>query len=234
MAKIVITCEHGGNKIPGQYLRYFKGKPHGLKSHRGYDIGAIDLFSSIASTIADYSISSTTSRLLIDLNRSPGNKQLFSRHVSCLDKHTRDKIIKRYYNPYHDRIRGYISRHISRHHILHISVHTFTPRLKGLVRSADIGLLFDPGRANEKRYCTVLKKEIIGRFKGIKIRFNYPYKGISDGLTTMLRKIHSGRNYTGIELEVNQKLPVKNQNMWNRLKEYMPEAIMNSTKALAV
>ena len=39
----------------------------------------------------------------------------------------------------------------------------------------------------------------------MKVRFNYPYKGTSDGLTTTLRK-KFGPRYVGIEIEINQKL----------------------------
>jgi hypothetical protein len=38
----------------------------------------------------------------------------------------------------------------------------------------------------------------------MKVRFNYPYKGTSDGLTTTLRK-KFGPQYVGIEIEINQK-----------------------------
>ena len=43
-----------------------------------------------------------------------------------------------------------------------------------------------------------------------KIRFNYPYLGKADGLTTYLRKKFPA-NYTGIELEINQKYATGNQ-----------------------
>ncbi|MFI4875804.1 MAG: N-formylglutamate amidohydrolase, partial [Blastopirellula sp. JB062] len=39
-----------------------------------------------------------------------------------------------------------------------------------------------------------------------RIRFNYPYLGKADGLTTSLRKKLTGDRYVGIELEVNQRL----------------------------
>ena len=34
---IVITCEHGGNRIPALYRGLFHGQRRQLESHRGYD-----------------------------------------------------------------------------------------------------------------------------------------------------------------------------------------------------
>ena len=36
---IVITCEHGGNRIPVLYRDLFHGQQQQLESHRGYDPG---------------------------------------------------------------------------------------------------------------------------------------------------------------------------------------------------
>ena len=41
--RIVLTCEHGGNDIPETYKKLFPNDDL-LKTHRGYDIGALDLF----------------------------------------------------------------------------------------------------------------------------------------------------------------------------------------------
>ena len=37
---LVITCEHGGNHIPGAYRHLFQGQEAVLQSHRGFDPGA--------------------------------------------------------------------------------------------------------------------------------------------------------------------------------------------------
>ncbi len=36
---IVITCEHGGNRVPKLYRELFHGQRRLLESHRGYDPG---------------------------------------------------------------------------------------------------------------------------------------------------------------------------------------------------
>ena len=88
--------------------------------------------------------------------------------------------------------------------IVHLGIHSFTPALNGNVRNADIGILYDPSRTAERKYANVIRDEIKRLYPHMKVRFNYPYKGTSDGLTTALRK-KFGPHYVGIEIEINQK-----------------------------
>jgi hypothetical protein len=41
---------------------------------------------------------------------------------------------------------------------------------------------------------------------GLRVRRNYPYRGVADGFTTALRRRFPADLYLGIELEVNQRL----------------------------
>jgi predicted N-formylglutamate amidohydrolase len=83
-------------------------------------------------------------------------------------------------------------------------MHSFTPVVDGVVRSADIGILFDPGSPLE----AVLARALVGRLKqqGFHVRRNYPYRGTSDGLVTHFRKSILAGQYAGLEIEVNQTL----------------------------
>ena len=40
---VLLTCEHGGNRVPAEFARLFRGKRNLLDSHRGYDPGALEL-----------------------------------------------------------------------------------------------------------------------------------------------------------------------------------------------
>ena len=46
------------------------------------------------------------------------------------------------------------------------------------------------------------------RSTGLTVRFNYPYRGTSDGLTTAMRVRLPPVAYAGIEIEINQVLLV--------------------------
>ncbi|MCM4158951.1 N-formylglutamate amidohydrolase [Antarcticibacterium flavum] len=201
--KVVLTCEHGGNNIPGDFAGLFNGKEEVLNSHRGYDPGALELFMQLKD-LADYSFYSTTSRLLVELNRSPHNRQLFSEFTKPLSRDVKQRIMQDHYFFYRDKIEQLIQREISQgEKVLHISVHTFTPVLNAKVRNADVGLLFDPSKALEKDFVRIWKFNFKKIAPGLNIRFNYPYLGRDDGFTTYLRK-KNPTNYLGIELEVNQ------------------------------
>ena len=85
-----------------------------------------------------------------------------------------------------------------------MSIHSFTPILNGIERIADIGLLFDPARKQESRFCRELQGKLREQPTPLRVRRNYPYRGTSDGLTTALRCKFPGDQYLGIEIEINQ------------------------------
>ncbi len=214
-AKFILTCEHGGNDVPEEYEYVFNKDLDVLQSHRGYDIGALGLFNAMKEIRADASFFSTTTRLLIELNRSRHHKSLFSQFTKPLPKIVRKHILNKYYTPYRNAVHSRISKWIEQGNpVVHISVHTFTPVLDGDVRNVDIGLLFDPRRKAEKKFCVAWKKGMKALSDGYKIKYNKPYLGKSDGFTTFLRKELDGASYVGIELEVNQKFFLDNKRSW--------------------
>ncbi|MFT5847524.1 MAG: putative N-formylglutamate amidohydrolase [Psychroserpens sp.] len=223
--KLIITCEHGGNKIPTPYLHLFKANKELLETHRGFDLGALDVFEYLK-PISNYSKSSTTSRLLIELNRSLQNSQLFSEYSKTLNLSKKEHIIKANYLPYRNDIELIISNFISKGEtVLHLSIHSFTPTLNGIKRDCDIGLLYDPKICSEKQVSVGLKSQIKTGNPQLRVRFNYPYLGKSDGFTTHLRRKFK-QNYIGIEIEINQKHSKSNQ-MNVVLKSALLAAIKN-------
>lgn len=221
--KWVISCEHGGNHIPAAYASYFQDAETALQSHRGYDPGAIELFRLLADQLADFSLYSQTSRLLVELNRSLHHKNLFSAYTRPLEKETKQEIIASYYLPYRQLVEQKIQDYLhDQQSVVHLSVHSFTPELNGEIRNADIGLLYDPAREEEKTFCREWKKGLQAASPGIVVRYNYPYKGKADGFTTYFRKRYP-LNYIGIELEVNQK---------HAANEDLQQAILQSLQSL--
>lgn len=207
--KIIITCEHGGNHIPRAYHRYFIESTVLLASHRGYDAGALGLARRMVSEIEAELYFTSISRLLVDMNRSPGSRNLFSQITRGLDPDIKEKILNDYYFPYRNGVESLVASAVKKStQVLHISVHSFTPVLDDRERTADVGLLYDPSRAGEKNFCARWRDEILAQCPGLVVRSNYPYRGTSDGMTSYLRKLHDGILYQGIELEISQKLLV--------------------------
>lgn len=200
----VLSCEHGGLEIPAAYASYFTEAAALLQSHRGWDPGALQLFNTLA-PLADFSHSSTVSRLLIELNRSLHHPHLFSAFTRILSLQQKQEIIEAYYIPYRVSIEAAIAGYLAEEaFVYHLSIHSFTPVLAGDVRKADIGLLYDPGNPLEKECCRSWKPLLQDIFPDMVVRYNYPYKGTADGFTTYLRKQYPDR-YAGIEFELNQK-----------------------------
>lgn len=203
MTLLFLSCEHGGNKVPKALQPCFAGQEEVLHTHRGLDIGALDLFRHLV-PLADESTYATRSRLCIELNRSAHHPRLFSAYTKALPPAQKEALLQfhhAYRQAFTERIRARVQ---AGHHVVHVAVHSFTPVLDGAVRTMDIGLLYDPARPREKHFCHTWRRALERRIPGLTVRMNQPYKGTSDGFPTALRGLFP-RHYTGIELEVNQR-----------------------------
>ena len=202
----LITCEHGGNRIPSRYRGFFRGDEALLRTHRGYDAGALRIAREFSATLSAPLIASTVSRLLIDLNRSPRHPKLYSDATRRAPAAVREEICRRYYQPYRATAETRIGQAIeSGARAIHLSCHSFTPALDGKQRNADLGLLYDPARAEEAALCRRWQAALKVRAAAMKTRLNYPYAGTADGFTVYLRRRFPAARYLGIELEINQK-----------------------------
>jgi predicted N-formylglutamate amidohydrolase len=214
--KLLFTCEHGGNRIPARYAPLFREHERALRSHRGYDAGALSYARALARAFGAPLVYSTTSRLLVELNRSPHHPAFFSSVTRSLPLAERERIVERYYRPYRNAVESHVSG-AARHGggVLHISCHSFTPHMNGIARAAEIGLLYDAARKEEADFCTAWQRTIARFEPQWRVRRNYPYRGNADGLTTYLRSRFRGEVYRGIEIEVNQKFPLGDARIWH-------------------
>lgn len=205
--EFIISCEHAGNDIPEDYEFLFDGADQILNSHRGWDLGALELAERLSKETESALFSYPYTRLFIEPNRSMAHPKLFSEFTRNLPKSEKLDIIKTYYQPYRNEVIEAIKKNASENiTTIHIGVHTFTPVFEENERNFEIGLLYDPQRKSEKHFCRFWKSLLKQTFREVRIRMNQPYKGASDGFTTYLRKIFDEEVYLGIELEVNQKL----------------------------
>jgi predicted N-formylglutamate amidohydrolase len=216
---ILITCEHGGNRIPARYRPLFAGFEALLQSHRGFDPGARILARELSRALAAPLFVSTTSRLLIDLNRSIGHPALYSEATRNEPAAVRRAILKRYYLRYRNRVEAHIAAAVADGgRVVHLSSHSFTPELDGTLRTADIGLLYDPARPGESELCRRWQARFKAATPGWTVRRNYPYTGRSDGFTAYLRRRFAADAYLGIELEINHRHVLAGGPQWRRLR----------------
>jgi predicted N-formylglutamate amidohydrolase len=222
----VITCEHGGNRIPAPYRDLFLAQQALLDSHRGYDPGALTMARALATAFAAPLVASTVSRLLVDLNRSVGHPRLHCEAIRKAPAKLRQRILEHYYRPYRAQAEHLVRQAIADHgRVIHLSSHSFTPELDGKVRGADIGLLYDPARAGEADLCQRWKASLKACAPALAVRRNYPYAGKGDGLTAWFRRHLPPGAYVGIELEVNQKHVVRAGRHWTALREVIVESL---------
>jgi predicted N-formylglutamate amidohydrolase len=200
---LIVTCEHAGNQVPDCYSHIFANIKDVLESHRGWDPGARELATFLATEFDAPLFVCETTRLLIEPNRSLDNHQLYSEYSQVLFETDHDLILQQYYLPHRGSVEQLISKLAKP--VLHLSIHTFTPILNGTVREVDVGLLFDPTRKSESDFCDILRRDLERNLPSLIIRMNEPYKGTDDGFTTYLRTRFEDHQYLGIEIEVNQK-----------------------------
>jgi predicted N-formylglutamate amidohydrolase len=202
--RVVVTCEHGGNRVPARERAHFARAARVLASHRGYDAGALDVARRLARAWRAPLVFATTTRLLVDPNRSPHNPAVFSAHTRGLPRAQRDALLARHHTPHWRRVRAALAARRGR--VLHVAVHSFTPVLAGVRRDFGIGILYDPRRRGERERARVWQERLARALPGVRVRRNAPYRGDADGLTTALRREHPASRYQGIELELNQRL----------------------------
>lgn len=223
---VLITCEHGGNRIPARYRPLFQGFEALLQTHRGFDPGARAVGRQLAKTLAAPLFVSTTSRLLIDLNRSVGHPRLYSEITRRAPAPVRREILDAYYLPYRNRVEAHVTDAIARgRRVIHVSSHSFTPQLEGAVRRADVGLLYDPARCSELELCRRWQAALEARMPELDVRRNYPYTGKSDGLTRYLRGRFPADLYVGVELEINQKHVLRGGRRWRALRCHVVDSL---------
>jgi len=224
--RLVVTCEHGSNRVPLVYRRIFGRHTRLLHSHHGYDLGALELARRIAERLRCPLYYSTVTRLLVDLNRSVGNRSVFSSISRELPAEERRRLLRRYYDPYRNAVQSAVRGMMNEPGAtLHLAVHTFTPILGGTARTADIGILYDPARPNERTLAQAWKQILCQMRRDFQVRRNYPYLGKADGCTTYLRKRHPTHQYLGIELEVNQRFVSSPRGVWRSVQSLIVESL---------
>jgi len=230
--QLIITCEHAGNDVPEEYRHLFEHNSEVLETHRGIDIGALELTNSISEMLKKEPHLHTVTRLLVDLNRSTQSPSLFSEFTRQQPLHIQEEIFKKYYQPHRKKIEEKINQVIvNGDQVLHVGVHTFTPIWKNEEREVDVGFLFDPRSKAEQHFCYLWRYELNQRSSELRLKMNEPYRGTMDGFTTYLRRQFSGNNYMGLEIEVNQRFTEPSlKSKWQQLKKDIGNSLQSTVK----
>jgi predicted N-formylglutamate amidohydrolase len=176
---LIFVCDHASNAVPEPYGGLGLA-PDLFATHIAQDIGAATVTRTLARAYGAPAILARWSRLLIDLNRGaddptlvmklsdgsivPGNRDADAAEVA--------KRIVRFHAPYHNAIEAEIARVREAGTVpVLVSLHSFTPEMKGVKRPWEIGILWD----RDDR----LAKPLLDRFAraGFVVGDNEPYDG---------------------------------------------------------
>ena len=222
-----LTCEHGGNRVPAAIAEAFSSRTarRALASHRGWDRGALDAARVLARAWGAPLRFSTVSRLVVEPNRSLHHPRLFSEFTRSLPADDRAVLLERHWRRYRREVEASILDAVgSGNRVLHVSVHTFAPVLRGDRRNADLGLLYDPRRDAERVLSVAWQRALRTIAPALRVRRNYPYRGADDGFTTGPRRAFPGDRYLGIELEINRALFDRRRHGWRDAVEALVDA----------
>ena len=223
---LLFTCEHARNAIPARYRDVAERAGSELETHRGYDPGTLELGRDLARRYRSPLIDARYSRLLVELNRSPWHPRLWSEFSRDLPSEEKRALLEEYYFPHRESVMEKIREVLADDgKLLHVAVHSFTPVLQGETRNAEVGFLYDPSRPLEKSVCARWREELRRIAPEWRVRMNYPYRGVADGLTPHLRKHFSEDRYAGVELEVNQRLVLESPAVWKTARKRLVESL---------
>lgn len=217
---LLLTCEHGGNRVPAALRARFAGAEDVLDSHRGYDHGALELARYLRRRLGAPLVAATVTRLVVDLNRSPHHPYVVSEYTRDLP---RQALLESYWRPHREAVRAALEE-LPRPWV-HVAVHSFDPIVDGRERRADVGVLYDPGRPWELELAGRWTKALRRRLPQLVIRRNHPFRGVSDGLTTALRRELPDRAYAGLEFEVCKRVLRGDPEGWRDLKAAVAETL---------
>lgn len=178
-SRLIFVCDHASKAVPPAYGDLGLS-PDLFATHIASDIGAAEVTRVLANAYGAPAVLACWSRLLIDLNRGaddptlvmklsdgsivPGNRNADAAEVAGR--------IAQFHAPYHDAIEAEIARARQNGIVpVLLSMHSFTPQMRGVKRPWEIGILWD----KDDRFA----KPLLHRFAeaGFTVGDNEPYHG---------------------------------------------------------
>ena len=148
---LLLVCDHATRAVP-KALDQLGLTEEQLCRHIAYDIGAAEVTKRLAARFGATAVLSGYSRLVIDPNRAlddptaipvvsddviiPGNR--------ALDAAEEQRRVEAIFNPYHAAIAAEVARRRARGQVpAMVSIHSFTPMMRGVARPWHVGVLWD-------------------------------------------------------------------------------------------
>lgn len=202
-APILIVCDHASRALP-RALGTLGLSEDALLRHIAWDIGAAELTLRLAERLDAPAVLAGYSRLVIDVNRQPGDPQSILQvsdgipipgnvGLSAAEQEARAET---FHWPYHHAVdQAFALLRRSGPEPLLFSVHTFTPSLGGEDRHWDLGVLW-----NRDPRLAVPLIEILREQAELRVGDNEPYSGRDIAYTLNLHAGAAGLAHCAIEV----------------------------------
>ena len=200
---VVILADHASNAIPEEFGNLGLSRAE-LQRHIAFDIGVEWTARALAAALGAPAVLSRFSRLLIDPNRGDDDPTLVmqlsdgavvpgNREIKQVDIQKR---MNRFSLPYHAAIACVIDSMVTTGVVpAVISIHSFTPYMKGIARPWHVGVLWD----NDPRLALPLL-DTLSRDHALVVGDNEPYNGALQGDTLSRHCVSRGLAHVLIEI----------------------------------
>jgi predicted N-formylglutamate amidohydrolase len=204
---VLFLCDHASNALPPEYGDLGL-PPEQFQRHIAYDIGAATMTRRLAALFDAPAVMTTFSRLLIDPNRGGDDPTLVMRISdgalvpgnARIDEAEIARRVARFWRPYREAVAATLEAMLATGVVPAIvSLHSFTPQMKGIARPWHVGFLWDLDGRMTHAMIELMRDE-----PGLVIGDNEPYDGALEGDTIDTHA--TSRGLANLLVEVRQDL----------------------------
>jgi predicted N-formylglutamate amidohydrolase len=231
-ADFLLTADHAGRAIPRR-LGDLGVPASELQRHIACDIGIAGVTELLSEALDATAILQNYSRLVIDCNRRPE----WASAIPTISELTaipgneglgdaeRDSRVTEIFAPYHDTIDRLLGdRNTAGRRVVLVAMHSFTPVFKGVARSVEVGILYNPASGDIRLPRIML--DLLRTEGTLAVGDNAPYA--ITGASDYTVPVHGeGRGLPHVEIEIRQDLigDAAGQTAWAaRLARLLPLA----------
>ena len=214
---LLLICDHASNALPAEYGSLGLARD-AFDRHIAFDIGAAGVTRKLAAVLRAPAVLSTYSRLLIDPNRGADDPTLVMRISdgalipgnARIDASEIERRRRQFWQPYRDAVADRLDAMLATRVVPAIvSMHSFTPVMKGVARPWHISMLWDL----DARLARPLI-DGLGAERDLVVGDNEPYDGALEGDT--MYDLGTMRGLPHVLIEIRQDLigDEKGQTVW--------------------
>lgn len=216
---LLIICDHAQATIPPEFADLGLSADQRAR-HIAYDIGAETVTRTLAAELNAPAVMSRFSRLLIDPNRGTDDPTLVMRIAdgaivpgnARIDEAGINARITRFYEPYDNAIAATLdAMHAVRPNPAVVSMHSFTPAMKGIARPWHITVIWDFDPRLNLALLNALRAE-----KDLIVGENEPYQGGYAGDTIDRHCLKRGLAHVLVEIRQDLIADQKSAEDWGK------------------